>query len=646
MAGSQARTCSNCGDQCPSSAMCPWGKSSWSCHICKTNYNRRTEQNSKDGKLKDHWKAMSKEEKQDWFKKNKAAYEPNKRHAYDNPGEYVDSNLKGSRHNSDSVYKWLPCDDWIIRQKMLGKCGGGTPEQQYSKGLDLYKEAVLDKTVAKKFEHGQWLIGIYGGLEERVGSFSEVNQQWKRRKTIHDQVDQSACTELAEEAERVAKLWQERTQHAMGSNVVATCAVPDLPPGLARAPELLSLPRAEAADDICREVLMNQQRQQVIEDLEEQDAHEASEARKIQKAAEAARGAGRPKKLRSELLADVSRMIRDRGSHIADAIAKIENSRESVVEEFKAQLGTFPKDVKDVETSMRADVAEKIAKMSKAKEKLGEIKPATLVDENDCDAEKVRKAVVEETKEAFKTYAAEANKAISAFKLVAKKAVVEKARAEKKRCSRGQQGPDSVSTPALAKGLKEKLTKSVEGSEFVIMLEMASLPPISGLTPCKVPAPAALGEQLKNHAGAKSHAKWLWKQVGKEGAATAAMSVYRPQVAKKVAGLVKSACGPLVCRVPLPAEYESLHEEIFSPQCWVVSERHMHISPTPYGVGEVRYLLEGTYKLAGVLLSKMPGQTLKEKFDKVSGTAAGMESFLAKAAGSEVQTDASPKPGT
>ena len=171
MAGPQARTCCNVGDQCPSSAMCPWGKSNWSCHICKTNYNRRTEQNSKDGKPKDHWKAMSKEEKQDWFKKNKAVYEPNKKHAYDNSGEYVDSNLKGSRHNSDNVYRWLPCDDWTIRQKTLGKCGDGTAEQQYVKGIDLFKAAVLDKTVAKKFEHGQWLIGVYSGLVEKVGSY-------------------------------------------------------------------------------------------------------------------------------------------------------------------------------------------------------------------------------------------------------------------------------------------------------------------------------------------------------------------------------------------------------------------------------------------------------------------------------------------
>eukprot|EP00972_Heterocapsa_arctica_P094080 13876533-Heterocapsa_arctica.AAC.1 len=178
---------------------------------------------------------------------------------------------------------------------------------------------------------------------------------------------------------------------------------------------------------------MAQQRQLVIEDLEEQDMHEASEARKILKAAEAARGAGRPKKLRSELLADVSRMIRDRECHFADAITKIENARDSVVEEFKAQLGTSPQDVQDVEASMKADVATRIEKMTKAKKALGELKPAQLVDENSMDIEKIRKALVDESKEAFKNFAAEANKAIGAFRSAAKKAVVEKARAEKKR---------------------------------------------------------------------------------------------------------------------------------------------------------------------------------------------------------------------
>ena len=451
-------------------------------------------------------------------------------------------------------------------------------------------------------------------------------------------MDQSACKELAEESEVAAKLWRERTQHAMGSNVVAMCAVPGLPPGLARAPELLALPRAEAADDICPEVLMNQQRQLVIDDLEEQDMHEASESRKIQKAAEVARGAGRPKKLRSDLLADVSRMIRDRECHIADAITKIENSRDSMVDEFKAQPGTLPKDLQDVETPMKSDVAARIEKMSNAKKALGELKPAQLVDENDMDAEKIRKALVEESKQAFKTFAAEANKAIGAFRSAAKKAMVEKARAEKKRGSKGNQGPDSANMPALTKGLAEKLTTSVAGSEHVANLVMTSLPALSELKPGKVTAAAGLGEQLNKHSGVKSHAKRLWKQVGKEGGATTAMSVYRPQVAKQVASLVKVACSPLVCRAPLPTEYESLHEEIFSPQHWVVSERHMHMSTTPYGVGEVRYLLEGTYKVAAVLLSKIPGQTLEEKFEKVSTSAAGIDGFLAKAVGSKDQT--------
>eukprot|EP00972_Heterocapsa_arctica_P115540 16448289-Heterocapsa_arctica.AAC.1 len=66
--------------------MTPWSKRLYSCHVCKTNYNRQSERASKDPQLKEWWKAMDKDAKANWFRENKRTYEPNKKHAFDHAG--------------------------------------------------------------------------------------------------------------------------------------------------------------------------------------------------------------------------------------------------------------------------------------------------------------------------------------------------------------------------------------------------------------------------------------------------------------------------------------------------------------------------------------------------------------------------------
>jgi hypothetical protein len=50
----------------------------------------------------------------------------------------------------------------------------------------------------------------------------------------------------------------------------------------------------------------------------------------------------------------------------------------------------------------------------------------------------------------------------------------------------------------------------------------------------------------------------------------------------------------------------------------------------PYGTVEVRYLSEGSYLIAGVLMDKLPGDNLKDKMEKFM-TEAGSKGFLVKA---------------
>ena len=66
--------------------------------------------------------------------------------------------------------------------------------------------------------------------------------------------------------------------------------------------------------------------------------------------------------------------------------------------------------------------------------------------------------------------------------------------------------------------------------------------------------------------GVQAHAKWLKKQI-KDGAGPSTdMASYRPQVAKAVVAACKKSIANLMCKVTVPAEHETLRDEIFNPQ--------------------------------------------------------------------------------
>ena len=150
--------------------MTPWSKKLYSCHICKTNYNRQSERIGKDPQLKAWWKSQDRNSRIEWFCKNKKTYEPNKRKAFDEPGHYEEESQIKGYSKKENMYDYLPRDTWLIRQMQLGLCGSGTLEQQRTIALAKYSEAVLDKTCPKLFENNEWCIGVFSGIRNSAGS--------------------------------------------------------------------------------------------------------------------------------------------------------------------------------------------------------------------------------------------------------------------------------------------------------------------------------------------------------------------------------------------------------------------------------------------------------------------------------------------
>ena len=126
----------------------------------------------------------------DWFKRNKLAYFPGKRVAFDTPGSYEETSKDAIQVSAAELVDWLPVDEWIIRERALGKCGDGSAEQQRQLAIASFENALMEKEVPKKRSQDgkNWLLGIYKGQRASIAKVEERSSGWKRRKVVGDTV--------------------------------------------------------------------------------------------------------------------------------------------------------------------------------------------------------------------------------------------------------------------------------------------------------------------------------------------------------------------------------------------------------------------------------------------------------------------------
>ena len=172
--GSKAinRICVHCEDEVPASQCCLWGNKAWTCHPCKSNYNRQTERVKGCASLTRWWRGLTKPQKVYWYKTNKATYQPHGRTAFDNAGYYEEEEKEVSLQSEDSLYKYLPLEEWFIREKLLGRVGTGSDESQWAAAEASFLARILDTKAKKKKQHGVWCIGVFKGCEDRVAQQS------------------------------------------------------------------------------------------------------------------------------------------------------------------------------------------------------------------------------------------------------------------------------------------------------------------------------------------------------------------------------------------------------------------------------------------------------------------------------------------
>ena len=168
LAAAGMRVCVGCKQECPAQSMSPWGKSGYMESTCKNNYNRQIERCRSNTRLKTWWKDLSDEQRTDWYVRNKASYVPGGIKAFDNPGYVEEIATTAVQLAEESLYNYLPLDDWCLRQIQLGYCGDGTKAEQRKIATASFQAHIMDKTKKSKQIGGIWCVGVFAGGVERV----------------------------------------------------------------------------------------------------------------------------------------------------------------------------------------------------------------------------------------------------------------------------------------------------------------------------------------------------------------------------------------------------------------------------------------------------------------------------------------------
>ena len=258
---------------------------------------------------------------------------------------------------------------------------------------------------------------------------------------------------------------------------------------------------------------MDMQRQAKIADLEEIDDHEAAQDEKAKKKMPV----GRPKKGRSQLLAEVAKMTRDRVRHILETKSKFLVSIEGTIEDGMDQLGAFPPDLKAIQVQMNKEISECMPKIDAVANEIQGLDPETLIITCSEDAEAVRKALVGKSAPVFKAHIPVITRSPNAFRGALKNAIKEKNKVGHK--NKGMQTGGAIVTPLMTKTLKELVAKNTDALKHVEVItdatEIEKIQDISSQVRL-LTFPEAFNKIISESPGVGGHLKWMRKQLQKE----------------------------------------------------------------------------------------------------------------------------------
>lgn len=226
---------------------------------------------------------------------------------------------------------------------------------------------------------------------------------------------------------------------------------------------------------------------------------------------------------------------------------------------------------------------------------------SNLVTEKHENIEEIKKAFVDKVK-SVTTNKSKAHKAVMALIRAAKTATT-----IKKGPASGPEAPDHIRVVLpIVQGLPDS-AKNVD-----IFAE-----PVGEDQPADVPQGAfkhsirADKYRVVSHiSGFDSHLKWVVRQTSGKDKVPLAVAGYKPQVSKNIQLAMKKQI-PFCSNIPaLPLEIAGLSDAVFAPQVFAHVENYSNVGISPYGMGEMRLLVNGQY----ILVRRLGTTTEWQKF--------------------------------
>ena len=622
--------CSMCNEECEVRSKVSWSAVKLCCRLCRNNYKRQNERCNGDKQLKTWWVQLSDEEREEWFRKNKAQQRKRGRGNaldFDNRG-YEQAHSKDKHHSDEAVQRWMTYSDFFKEEGLVFFLQGVPPAEVQARVEKLWEERLSDRTWLKRTEGEQTFIGKFAGYEERTGSTEAMGQAFKRHKSLKTAEDHEDAERSEKAFDADSKQWSGQHMHHIRNLMSASSSqAPSVAASLIRGPAAFSGSTPELAADMKHDTHVAMQVDAMLEESEANDKHDASNTAKVAGEASGHRGAGRPPKTQTELLTEAQGLIRDKCNSIDDSVAGL---KASLAATLALATATFPEglpaQVQEVTGTLKTDVEELLASIAQAKDGFGRLSLKQLV--TDAGTSKgLKEQLAGKLSQVFKVDLPKATKAVTSCK----KAIENAGRKHNKKNK--TTSADTIDKSILSQPLQQLLaiTDNIMSSSVNIelyvpnesaALEKANIFRVDLEILHKVIAAPGVKSQLK---WADGHVLKLYKDVNQ----THGMCEFKQKTLKTLTPLLQTVFPKYMKKPKAPSDSADLMAEVFDPQCFSGVAVHCHVGATPYGVGDVRVLVSGSFVVAGMPTSLVGGDTLRDKIDKCL-TSAGCKTFLTR----------------
>ena len=193
--GTSVLVCTNCEEEIPHCDATSWGRSSWSCKKCKSNYNRQSERNRKSVAVKKWWVAMESQARKEWFIEHKSL----------NPDKWASKvtcrqstiDRKADEDSKHDVNDNITKETFVLEQMHMGLM---RPDAETK-----WDELIADDTVAKEWHAGtrQYFLAKFRGTRATTGTRTSKVQQWSRDRDIEDGQDFNEAEDARKDSCRI-----------------------------------------------------------------------------------------------------------------------------------------------------------------------------------------------------------------------------------------------------------------------------------------------------------------------------------------------------------------------------------------------------------------------------------------------------------